>query len=305
MTRPSMIRPLVTLAGCLGSLLGVSASLTAQEKVDVRRVVASDVYVRLNGAFASLKVVGWTKDSLVVTGTLPRGARFEGGVGGSPDRPSRGAKFYIEAAPKAMEAAGTIEMYVPVGATVWAKAGNATMDVSGVRGGLDLNLVGGSITVTGNPRELNVESMDGTVVVDGSPGWMRVKTATGDITIRGSCPDAGFTTVGGAIALRDGTYERVRIEAVTGGVTFAAALARAGSLTVDSHSGTVDLQLSPKASVDVEATTIAGTIINSVTSRRPTPGREGRGEELTLNLGTGDARATLRSFKGNIRLTYR
>jgi hypothetical protein len=289
----------------VATLLGAALPLAAQQKVEVRRAVTPDVYVRLNGAFAALKVVGWDRDSLVITGSLPKGARFDGGVGGPAGTPARGAKFYIEPPMKGGEAAGTIEMHVPLGATVWAKAGNATMDVSGVRGGLDLNLVGGSITVTGNPRELNVESMDGAVQVDGSPGWMRVKTATGDITVRGSSPDAGFTTVGGTIALRDGSYERVRIEAVTGGVTFAGSLARAGSLTIDSHSGTIDLQLSPKASLDVDATTIAGTIINSVTSRRPTPGREGRGEELTLNLGTGDARATLRSFKGNIRLTYR
>ena len=104
---------------------------------------------------------------------------------------------------------------------------------------------------------------------------------------------------------RDGSYERVRIEAVTGNVTFASSLARAGNLTVDSHSGTIELQLPPKPSLDIDATTVAGSIINSVTSRRPTPGREGRGEELTLNLGIGDARATLRSFKGNIRLSSR
>ena len=61
-------------------------------------------------------------------------------------------------------------------------------------------------------------------------------------------------------------------------------------------------KLRGKASLDIDATTITGSITNSVSTRRPTPGREGRGEELTLSLGTGDARATLRSFKGNIRL---
>ena len=48
--------------------------------------------------------------------------------------------------------------------------------------------------------------------------------------------------------------------------------------------------------------TITGRITNSVTTRRPTLGRDGRGEELALSLGTGEARVTLRSFKGNIRL---
>jgi hypothetical protein len=70
---------------------------------------------------------------------------------------------------------------------------------------------------------------------------------------------------------------------------------------MDTHSGTIELLIG-RLSVDIDATTITGTITNSATTRRPTPGRDGRGEELTLALGTGDARVTLRSFKGNIRL---
>jgi DUF4097 and DUF4098 domain-containing protein YvlB len=143
--------------------------------------------------------------------------------------------------------------------------------------------------------------MDGKVTVTGAPTWMRAKTATGDVTLRGSCTDLGVTTVSGTVTVRDGSFERTRIESVTGNITFGAGVSRAGTLLIDSHSGAIELQIG-KASLDIEATTITGSITNNVTTRRPTPGREGRGEELTLSLGTGDARATLRSFKGNIRL---
>jgi DUF4097 and DUF4098 domain-containing protein YvlB len=144
--------------------------------------------------------------------------------------------------------------------------------------------------------------MDGAVTVTGAPTWMRAKTATGEVTLRGSCTDLGITTVSGTVNIRDGMFERSRVESVTGNITFAGTVARAGTVLLDSHSGTIDLYIG-KSSLDVEANTITGTITNNVTTRRPTPGREGRGEELTLSLGTGEARATLRSFKGNIRLT--
>lgn len=281
-----------TLAGTAG----------AQQKVDVRRAVTRDVYVRLNGAFSSLKVTGWEKDSLVMTGSLPKSSRFEpamGGTGGTA--PLQGVKFYIEGS-ASETIAGSLELFVPVGATVWAKSGSATIDVTGITGGLDLNIVGGAISVSGKPRELNIESMDGSVTVTGAPTWMRAKTATGDITIRGSCTDLGLTTVSGTIAIRDGVFERARVESVTGNVTFGAGVSRAGNLLIDSHSGSIELLIG-KASLDIEATTITGSITNNVSTRRPTPGREGRGEELTLSLGIGEARATLRSFKGNIRLT--
>ena len=271
----------------------------AQQKVDVRRAVTRDVYVRLNGAFSSLKVTGWQKDSLVMTGVLPKESRFEPAMG-SGTAPVTGLKFYIEGAANAA-GSGSLELFVPVGATVWAKSGSATIDVTGITGGLDLNIVGGSISVTGNPRELNIESMDGDVSVNGAPTWMRAKTATGDVTIRGSCTDLGITTVSGTITIREGSFERTRVESVTGNVTFGAGVTRAGTLLIDSHSGAIELQIG-KASLDIDATTITGSITNNVSTRRPTPGRDGRGEELTLSLGTGDARATLRSFKGNIKL---
>lgn len=286
----------------LGATLAAPAA--AQQKVEVRRAATRDVYVRVNGSYASLKVMAWPHDSLALTGSLPKGARFEPAVSGQGKDASKGAKFYVEAQQPAA-ATGTLELFVPPGATVWAKAANARIEVSGVTGGLDLNLVGGAIVVRASPRELNIESMDGTVDVTGTPGWMRVKTASGDISVRGGCQDVGITTVGGNVTLADGAWERARIEAVTGNVTVGGTLVRAGQLTVDSHSGTITLQLPPRASLDIEATTIAGTILNRVNARRPTPGREGRGEELSLYLGTGDARATLRSFKGSIQLDTR
>lgn len=279
----------------------VAGVSSAQQKVDVRRAVTREVYVRLNGAFSSLKVTGWEKDSLVMTGSLPKGSRFEPAMGGASGAPLQGVKFYIEASPSATSA-GSLELFVPAGATVWAKSGSAAIDVTGITGGLDLNIVGGSVTVNGNPRELNIESMDGAVMVTGAPGWMRAKTATGNVTVRGSCTDLGITTVSGTVTIRDGLFERARIESINGDVTFGAGLARAGNLLIDSHSGAIELMVG-KASVDIEATTITGSIINTVSARRPAPGREGRGEELTLSLGVGEARATLRSFKGNIRLT--
>ncbi len=288
-----------SLALILAAASLYAVPVAAQQKVDVRRAVTRDVYVRLNGAFSSLRVTGWAKDTLVMTGSLPKTSRFEPAMGSS-SAPTQGMKFYIEGAQDA-PISGSLELFVPFGATVWAKSGSATIDVTGITGGLDLNIVGGSISVSGNPRELNVESMDGSVTVDGAPTWMRVKTATGAVSVRGNCTDLGVTTESETVTVRSGSFERTRLESVTGNISFGGFVSRAGTLLIDSHSGTIELQIG-KASLDIDATTITGSITNNVTTRRPTPGREGRGEELTLSLGTGEARATLRSFKGNIRL---
>jgi hypothetical protein len=277
--------------------------LRAQRTVNMRYALAPDASIRLNGAFVSLRITGWAKDSLVITGSVPAGARFDGGVGAPPGGLARGAKFYIEQA--SGEPSATLEMFVPTRARVWAKAPNAEITVNGQTGSLDLNIIGGSITVASSPAELNVESMDGAVTITGSPAWMRVKTASGDVTMRGSSEDAAFSTVSGVVRLSDGRFDRARIETVTGNVVYSADQVRAGTLTVDTHSGSIEYLAAPKPGADVEAMTITGRIENGLSARRPIAGRQGRGEELALQFGQGESRAVLRSFKGNIRLGFR
>lgn len=296
-----MLRLHSFVTGTALALAALALPAGAQQKVNVRHTVTRDVHVRLNGPFADLRIIGGDSDSLVLTGTLPPGMRLEGMSSTKGDPPAAGVKFYIDA-PAQATADGQLELRVPSGATVWAKSGSAQIRVTGITGGLDLNVVGGSISVEGSPREANIESMDGDVDVTGTPAWLRVKTATGNVTVSGSSTDVAVTTVAGTVAVRSGSYERVRLETVTGPVQFAGELGRGASLVVDSHSGGIDFTVGAKASLDIDATTITGSITNSVSARRPTPGREGRGAELALGVGTGDARVTLRSFKGNIRL---
>ena len=278
------------------------SGMSAQQHVDIRRATSSDVSVRVSGAYSKLDVVAWNVDSIALTGTLPKGARLEGGVGGNTVGPARGAKFWIEPA-AGNPGGGTLVLRVPARARVWVKTDNAAISVEGVRGELDLNIVAGSIDVRGNPSQANLESMDGTVTFDGTASWLRIKTGDGNVMVRGSIEDFATTTVSGLITVRDGNHERARIESVTGAVVFAGNLVRGASLTIDTHSGTIELSSRVKTSLRIDARTLTGRIENMLTSKRPSPGRDGRGDELTLELGDGGAQAMLRSFKAGIRLT--
>ena len=275
----------------------------AQRPVESRHAATRNPSVRIVGAFAELRIRGWDKDSIVLTGTIPAGAKFGGGFGGKPGGMSAGAKWYLEN--PTGEAAGNLELRVPEGARVWAKSGSAEIDASGMTGGLDLNIVGGSVHVSGTPHELNVESMDGRVTIEGKPAWLRVKTATGDIAVTGGSEDAGLTTVSGTIRVAAGTYERLRVESVTGSAIFGGDLARGASLDVNTHSGAIELRVPRKLDADYDIATVAGSIENRLTSRPAVPGREGRGQEIGFTTGNGGARVYVRSFKGSILLLAR
>lgn len=293
-----MIRPTVLLA--LAALLASPAA--AQNKVDIHRPATPTVSVRLSGAFAALKIIGWDLDSIALTGSVSAGNRLEGGAL-NPTGPVTGMKFFIETM-EGTAAANRLELRVPRRARVWIKTSSAEIDCEAVSGGLDLNIIGGSVKVNGKPRELIVESMDGAISFTGDAEFARLKTATGNITFTGRGQDMTLTTVSGTVTVDGGgraPIERARLESVTGPITFGAELARTADIRFDTHSGSIDLRLPANAAVEIDAATMTGAIENRWNGRRAIAGREGRGMEL--GTGGGGARIQIRSFKGNVRLT--
>jgi len=284
-----------------------TAAARPMRRVEVRRAVTPNVSFRLVGAFATLRVVGWAHDSVVITGTVPADARFESAWGGQGGAASAGGKAYLEVPEHEGRAlpAGTLEVRVPERARLWVKGGSAVIEAVGVQGGLDLAVVGGAIRVTGSPQELRADAMDGSITVVGSPAWMRAKTAAGAISVRGGSEDASLSTVTGALMVGAGRWDRLRMETVAGPVTFAGDLARGASVDVDSHGGTVELRLPTTLPVELDLATVTGRIENRWNERRPVPGREGRGMELGLTAHGGGSRVGVRTFKGTIRLTKR
>lgn len=275
----------------------------AQQQVDIRRAAIPNVSVRLGGEFSSLRIVAWQHDSIALTGVVGAGTRVDGGsLNGS--NPATGMKYFVDAADDANAAANRLELRVPRGARVWAKAGSATIVAMGVTGGLDLNIIGGSVQVGGQPRELVIESMDGSVTFTGHADYARIKTATGNIVFNGGGDDVSLTTVSGVITVASGDRPatRIRLESVTGPLAYVGGFARGGDARFDTHAGAVDLHVPRGAAMSVDAVTMTGTIENGWSKARPIAGREGRGMELGFSSGMGGASVSVRSFKGNVRL---
>jgi hypothetical protein len=286
------------------SALSVAVPVTAQQKILHGFAVTPTASIRIFGDVGSLRIIGWERDSVVITGTLPTGARIDASRGGPLGKAALGMKIYVEV-PRAPAPDAKLEMRVPARARVWAKSGSADVDVTGLTGGLDLNIVGGSVRVACSPAELQVESMDGSVTIEGSPAWLRAKTATGDIVLRGGSEDAGLSTVSGAIRVGDGRFERGKFTSVTGPIIFGGDLTRAATLDFDTHAGPIELRLLPRLDAEFDVVTVTGRIENTLTSRRPIAGREGRGMELGFTSGAGRGRVLVRSFKGNIHVRAR
>ncbi len=278
------------------ALLCYASPLAAQSKIEKKIPLGMEGALRIVNMVGSVVVHGWTKDTVLVRGTLGSGDRFFGGGGYT------GAKMFVESENDRDPKPAKLEIWVPARARIWIKTATANIDVNDVTGGLDLYVVSGTITVNGSPHELNAEAIDGDIRVAGSPSWLRAKTATGAITFQGASSDIGLSTVSGSIKVDGGIFERAKLETVTGNISFGGKLDRSGAFDFDTHSGNIDIAIPDKTSVTVSAVTIAGTITNNLSKVPPTPGRFGRGAELTMDLGGGGAKVSIRTFKGPVTL---
>lgn len=271
---------------------------SAQEPVAMARRTTADVVVRLTGPIARLEVRAWAHDSVALSGTLPRGARLDGGFTRAADGPSRIVKWFIA---DSGATGGVLRLDIPVRARLLLKVGDADVTVSGASGELDLTQIAGTLRITGTPRIVTVDAFDATVTLDGTPTTARLKTSAGAITLTGSSTDVTLTTVSGALTVTGGRHERVAMESISGGLTFAGDVRSGGYLTLASHAGPVTLRVPPRAVMDLDAATHAATIVNTLTAQRPLATRGG-GQELGLLLGTGDATVQIRTFKAPIRI---
>ncbi len=288
--------------------LALAAAMPAahgQQQVRKGHAAHRSVSVRLYADVGSVSVVGWDRDSVELSGVVATGSRV-GFSSGTPLEAPRGIKMFVEAPSERTAREGRLTLRVPRDARVWVKTGSAALEATGVTGGLDLNVVGGSITAHGSPREVRAESMDGSVVIDGSPAWLRVKTATGDITMQGG-EDVGASTISGTIRVVGGEIEHAKLEATSGAISFGPRLARGASVELETHSGGIDVYIERDASAEVDAATITGSIENGWTAKPPVPGHEGRGMTLTTSHGLAEleARIEVRSFKGTVQLHRR
>ncbi len=279
-------------------MLVLTSTADAQKKVERKQPLGMEGALRIVNMVGSVTVHGWSKDTVLVRGTLGGGDSFFMGGGYT------GAKMFVESVNERDPKPTRLEIWVPARVRLWIKTATASIDVRDVSGGLDLYVVSGTIDVTGNPRELNAEAIDGDIHITGSPSWVRAKSATGAITFQGASPDAAFSTVSGPIKVDGGSgvFERTKIETVTGSISFAGRLDRSGAFDFDTHSGSIDIAIPEKMGATFSAVTIAGSITNNLSRARPIPGRFGRGAELAVDESGGGAKVSIRTFKGAVTL---
>jgi hypothetical protein len=293
--------PAATLALMAALALTAASPVAAQRRLERGISAAADVTIRIYNLSGSTTITGWDRDSVALSATLDPGTgRLF--LGGSRAAIKLGVESPSGESPSGESPPGAarLEVRVPRGSVVWVKAADASIEVDGVRGGVDLYSVTGNVRVRGAPATLRAESMEGAISIDARTPWARAKTASGSIDLAGDVTDLAATTVGGTIRVVASRQARARIESVTGEVVVSGRPSRGGAWEIETHSGPVMLALAPDTDAEIAVHTFGGKVqseMGHVMTRRED---DLAGSELRIVIGTGGTSITVRTFKGPV-----
>jgi hypothetical protein len=288
------------LHAIVAALAVTAANASAQTPIERRFAARPDGWVRIANLAGTVKVTGWDRDSVVVTGTVeePPGAAFYLGYG------EEGVKLGIWTdEPVSNLRPSVLEIRVPRASRVFVRSGSADIDIAGLTGGLDVNSVTGRIVVNGALRELRAESFAGPIEISGASANVSAKTAGGAITLRGVRGIVVATTVTGDLGVMADSIERGTFESVDGDVRFAGTIGRGSAIDVVSHGGTIEFSLPPRTSADFAISMFHGPFEDRFGVKPAYGGNKLNGQEITFTIGSGGGQVSVRSFKGGVILS--
>ncbi|HTA73109.1 MAG TPA: hypothetical protein VK733_02500 [Gemmatimonadaceae bacterium] len=271
-------------------MIALALLLLLQPPIERRQALTPGAGVKIFVPAGRVHLVGWDKDTVLLRGTVARGSTFHygafhGGVKVSVDPDSGSA---------------TLDVYVPRSSLVSIKAVSADIEATDVSGWF--YGVSSRIHLGGTVRDLEAESISGEVNIAVTAPWVRARTGQGRLTLGGQVADVSASTVNGAVDVSTAGLERARVSTVNGDVRFVGDAGTVGLVDIDDYAGAVDLALTSTLGGQCDVTTVLGTIVSDIPAVRPIAGASGRGQQLSLVVGHGSARITVRTFKGSVRV---
>jgi DUF4097 and DUF4098 domain-containing protein YvlB len=292
------MRSKTALSLCLaGAVAVLPRPAAAQQKVEARRSASADALVEIENPAGSIRVIGWERGEVSVTGDLGAGAS-------GLDFTGSGSRIRIgvdtERNPHGV--ISSLEVHVPAKSRLQIESFNGSIAVSDVSGTVSAETVNGSITVSGQAREISAESVNGAVQVSGASTHTKAESVNGSVVVRGASGDLDASTVNGRLEVSGGAFERAHLETVSGSLAFEGALASGASLEAETVSGSVTIALPANVAADFSISTFSGSVENAFGPPATRIGEHTPEKELEFSTGGGGASVSVHTLSGGITL---
>lgn len=288
------------------SLLLPAAAFAATPINEVRPLSPSG-RVDIENVKGRIQVRGWDRQEVRITGSLGKGVEAlivegdrqhlevrvkyprNGGWGGNRSEPT------------------TLELMVPLQATLEIESVSANVDVSGIASReLDIDSVSGTVTVVGAPRSINADSVSGEMRLTVNSGKVSAESVSGGIFLRGRMNgEIRAEAVSGDIDVHV-NGERIRSLAantVSGAILVDTALAVGGEIGLESVSGGLTVMAPTSLSARVQGESMSGRLrAPGATINKP---KYGPGSSFEMRYGSGEGEISMETLSGNAELKLR
>jgi DUF4097 and DUF4098 domain-containing protein YvlB len=271
----------------------------ADRTVNEARPLAADGRVEVSNISGEVKVIGWTGDGVVITGTLEDGVK-------DLDISSGGSRLRIEVEldhHTRNNGDAYLTIKIPVTADLDVETVSADIWVDGVQGEVDLESVSGQIEVSGEPESLDAASVSGDVITAVAAGRAELESVSGDIIVRHAAGRLDASVVSGNIEIETGVLDSFHAETVSGSIFCAASPSDRGRFSLETMSGTIELVVSPNVNAEFSIETYSGAIKNQIGPPAKQTSDYGPGKELRFTNGSGGASISVESFSGSVKIS--
>ncbi len=290
-----MRNPRILLALALAACVALPA--LAQQTIDQTRPAQPDGLVFVDNLSGSVKVSGWDRAEVQVTGTLGRGTE-------RLDFTSEGRKTVIKVVlPKhASHVDGSdLTLRVPAGSALDLSTVSADVEVSGVKGRVAPKTVSGNITVQDSPSQVRAETVSGEVKVTGECPEVKASSVSGTVTVKGASGRVSGSSVSGDVVVEAGALREAEASTTSGDVKITGGLEKNGQLEVSTVSGDVTITLPAATSADFRVSTFSGGITSDFGGEARSEEEHGTGKKLAFSTG-GGAHVSVSTFSGSVKL---
>lgn len=300
--RRSLAATTPIVAGLL--LIAAGTGSAAQVQIEKQRPAAAGGEVHIENLFGSIRVIGWDRPDVAVSGTLAPGAEGMEFDGDSEcvDVEIEVPESWLYGQGDAGEFGSDIEIRVPFATSLGIESINATIEIIDVRGSIELETVNGHVSVQGDPGEIEIATMTGNVEVIARGAAMAVETISGEVSLTGVAGEVAVETVSGAVTIEGTDLEYIEVSTTSGDITIDGTLRQEGEIELETFSGNVSLSLPSDVKAQFELTSFSGGIESSL---GPTPSKEHRFspyKQLRFNTGLDDFEVAIETHTGSIRL---
>jgi DUF4097 and DUF4098 domain-containing protein YvlB len=289
-----------TLAAAVLALTAMPGTVQAQQKVDEKRAASPDGVVEIENGAGSIKVIGWNRSEVTVTGTLGAGAEGLTISGGA-----KKTSIEVETEGNPHGISSDLEIHVPAGSRVEIESFAASVSVTDVTGTVSAEGVNNNIVITGAAKEVSAQTVNGTVEITGAATRVHAESVNGAVTIKGGGGSVEANTVNGRLSVAGGTFEHGSLETVAGGLRFEGDLARGAEIEATTVSGGVELVVPAGVSADFSITTFSGDVQTDFGASAQRKRGHATQKEVEFSTGGGDAKVTVQTLSGSIAVRKR